>query len=494
MPAGIKMSVQFNQIPPSVRVPGAYMEVDNTEANSAAPTLWRRILIIGQMLATGSQTPCVPLQITGGKAQSDAAFGQGSMLTAMVAAARAANTYTEMWAIGLSDNNAGTASVWTVTYAGSATQALTQNLYIGGVQVQIAVTVGMTAAQAAAAVQAAIAANPDLPVTATVAAGVVTITARHKGADAGTIDIRNAYYSGDAIAQGLTVTIAETTTGSGNPALTPAIVAMGDDWYHDIVQPYSDAANIALMTAEAARRFGPLLQKGGRVYSWWNGTMGTLGTQGNSVNDPNLAAVGLQNCPSPAYVNASVLAAVCSYSLAIDPAVPLRTLALPGVVAPAPQDQFTWTNRNLLLQEGVATVTVDRQNMVHIERMITTYKVNAAGAPDTSYLQLETMATIDYLRYSWDVWMLTKFPRVKVANDSNQPPPAGVVTPNIIAQEQVCWFVTMMNLGLVQNLAQFKAQQVVVRNSGDPTRVDTLLPPELVSGLQVIAGKLRFLF
>jgi phage tail sheath gpL-like len=493
MAAGITASVQFSEIPSTVRVPGAYMEVNNSQAQTGLPQLWRVLLLIGQMLPTGTQGANVPLQITGGTAQADAAFGRGSMLAGMVAAAQKANTYTETWAIPLDDLAAGTAAVWTVTVTGNATEAVTQPFYIGGKMVDFGVTLGMTAADAATALAAAINANGDLPVTAAAAAGVVTVTARHKGQDAGAIDLRTTYYSGDTVAGGLTIAIANTTAGSGNPALTSAIVAMGDDWYTDIVQPYTDTANLGLMTTEAARRFGPTLQKGGRVFTFVAGTVGSLSALGSTLDDPNLSMPGLQNCPTPGYVITSVVGAVAAYYLAIDPARPLNTLLLPGVLAPAPADQFTWDNRNLLLQDGIATLKVNRANQVVIERMITTYKTNAAGAPDDSYLQVETMATIDYLRWTWDNWMVSKFPRAKIADDTGQPPPAGVVTPKLIAQEQVAWFVQAANAGLVYDVAAFKANQVVVRNASDPTRVDTLIPPHLVSGLQVIAGVLRFL-
>ena len=282
--------------------------------------------------------------------------------------------------------------------------------------------------------------------------------------------------------------------GAGNPSLTNAIIAMADDFYSDIAQPYTDTANITLMSAETARRFGPLVQRDAQAYGCWGGSLGTLGPLGLAQDDPHLSVIGLQNCPSPGYITCAVLAAVSAYYLAIDPARPLNTLALPGVIAPAPADRFPWAARNTLLQDGIGTVSIGTDNVVRIERLVTTYKVNPAGAPDTSYLQTETMALIGYLRFSWRTRMLTKFTRCKIANDTGQPPAPGVVTPSIIAQEQIAWFVEMENLGYVYDVAEFKANQVVVRNSLDPTRVDTLLPPRLVAGLQVIAAKLRFLF
>jgi len=48
-------------------------------------------------------------------------------------------------------------------------------------------------------------------------------------------------------------------------------------------------------------------------------------------------------------------------------------------------------------------------------------------------------------------------------------------------------------LGLVENLEQFKNDIVVERNAQDPNRLDFLLPPDLINGLKIIAAQIQFL-
>ncbi|MNG29476.1 Phage tail sheath protein [compost metagenome] len=47
-------------------------------------------------------------------------------------------------------------------------------------------------------------------------------------------------------------------------------------------------------------------------------------------------------------------------------------------------------------------------------------------------------------------------------------------------------------LGLVENIDDFKANLVAERNASDPNRLDVLLPPDLVNQLRIIANKIQF--
>ncbi|WP_269090163.1 phage tail sheath C-terminal domain-containing protein [Photorhabdus laumondii] len=80
-------------------------------------------------------------------------------------------------------------------------------------------------------------------------------------------------------------------------------------------------------------------------------------------------------------------------------------------------------------------------NVVQIERMITMYRENSFGDPDPSYLDVETIATLSYLRYSTRVRITQKYPRHKLANDGT-PFSAGqaIVTPSVIRTELLALF------------------------------------------------------
>ena len=84
------MPITFNQIPSNIRVPLAYIEVDNTRAVSGTPQIMQKILVIGQRLAAGTVAQGVLKRITN-DAQPEDFFGRGSMLAEMLIALRKAN-------------------------------------------------------------------------------------------------------------------------------------------------------------------------------------------------------------------------------------------------------------------------------------------------------------------------------------------------------------------------------------------------------------------
>src|SRR3546814_4847627 len=76
---------------------------------------------------------------------------------------------------------------------------------------------------------------------------------------------------------------------------------------------------------------------------------------GDGRNSPHLTIMGAKGSPTPPWEWAAALASIAAYHLSIDPARPLQTLALPGVLAPLVNDRFTMSERNLLLFDGIST-------------------------------------------------------------------------------------------------------------------------------------------
>lgn len=72
------------------------------------------------------------------------------------------------------------AATYTLTVTGAATESGTVNVYVGRTRIQAAVVSGDDVEAVASSIKDAINADPTLPVIASSAAGVVTLTARHK--------------------------------------------------------------------------------------------------------------------------------------------------------------------------------------------------------------------------------------------------------------------------------------------------------------------------
>ncbi|HCB0915550.1 TPA: phage tail protein, partial [Klebsiella variicola subsp. variicola] len=109
-------------------------------------------------------------------------FGYGSIAHLMVVAAINTYSYLDLTVIGVSDASAGIAATGTLTITGPASSQGVVSLWIGNTRVDVAVSAADTATEIAAAMKTAIDNQPELPVTAAVLAGVLTLTAKNKGA------------------------------------------------------------------------------------------------------------------------------------------------------------------------------------------------------------------------------------------------------------------------------------------------------------------------
>jgi phage tail sheath gpL-like len=231
--------------------------------------------------------------------------------------------------------------------------------------------------------------------------------------------------------------------------------------------------------------------KEGHAFTAASGTHAQLSALGDSRNSPHLTIMAAGRSPTPPYVWAAVAAAVDAYEP--DPARPRQTLPLPGVLPPAIVDRYTQAERNLHLFDGISTTVADSDGLVRIERLITTYKTSALGVQDISYLDVETMRTIAYLRASVRARIALKFPRHKLANDGTRfGPGQAIVTPNTIRAELVALHAQWEEAGLAEDIETFKRELRVERSSTDPNRVDAIIPPNVINQLRVFAAVVQF--
>jgi phage tail sheath gpL-like len=486
-------NITFNSIPIDIRTPGQYIEIDNSKALRGLPNMNRRMLFIGNKLATGSSAAGV-LQRINSAAESATLFGRGSVLHEMLRFAREANKTSDIWAIALDDLVAGVAGVQTITVTVTAAQAGTISLYVNGQKLSVGVSAGDAVATIAAAIAAAINAWLDSPVTASSAAGVVTVTARHKGQFTADIDLRANYYSDEKLPVGVGLAFAEATAGTGNPDVAAALAAISQEAFYDIVMPYNDASNVGKVEAELASRWGGMDMRAGHLFFGYDGTQGQITTYGSARNSPHSTFVGVKNPPQAPYIWAAVYAAVVEFSGANDPALPFWTLALPGLLPPAQADQFTRLERDLNLRDGCSTFTVDQSGNVLVETVVTTYQVNAYGLEDVSYLLLNTKWSTDYMRFAFRAAVAFNFPRHKLADDgTNFAPGQAVATPSTIKGVLLGTGRQLELVGILEDFEQFKKDLVVVRSLTDRNRVNAILPPNVVNQFAVFAASVQFI-
>lgn len=484
------MSITFNDIPSNIRVPGHYVEIDNSEATANPSTLTQRVLMIGTRLATGTVAANAVTRITS-LAQAQAAFGRGSQLAAMVAAYREVSTETPLYAVAVDEASGGVAATSTITVTGPATAAGTITLYVAGTRLQVGVASGDAVATIAAAIAAAVNASLDLPVTAGAAAGVVTLTCRHKGVVGNGIDVRDSYLLGESLPAGVALAYAAGTAGTGTPAIAALIAALPDIQYTSWCLGHSDSATLAAVQAELASRWDGMRMLEGHAIAAAAGTHAELTTLGEAVNDEHITLLGTYKAPHPAWIWAAVTAAVDAAES--DPARPRQTLALTGLYAPVEAVRFNWEERNTLLYSGISTWSVDNDGTVRIERLITMYREDGAGNEDTSYLDLTTMRTLIYVRYFFRVNVASRYPRHKLADDGAvYDTDQAVVTPSEFKGYLLSLYTALVTAVICEDYTAFASSLVVERNATDRNRLDTLMQPNLVNQARVFATKIQF--
>ena len=495
------MAINFKNIPSNIRVPLFYAEVDPSRANTGS--LNQRALIIGQMTSSGTAMANVPV-ISQGPIADQAAFGANSMLARMIAAYRDQDNFGELWVLPLADEVAGTAATGSINFTGPATAAGVVSLYIAGVRVQFAVTVGMTAAQAATALAAAITAHPDyqLPVTAVVNGGTpskVDFTAVNKGLVGNDIDLRLNYYGvagGEITPAGLSATITAMSGGATNPTLTTGLANMTDQPFDFIAFPYNDSTSLLAMKNflnDVTGRWSWDRKIYGHNFFAYRGSLSDLTTFGVTQNDQHASCIGIYDSPSWIAEWAAAYAGAASRSLRADPGLPLHTLPLVNILPPPVQSRFTIDQRNTLLFDGISTFTVAHDGTVQLEGTITTYQTNAYSQPDNSYLQVCTMFLLMYVLRFLETRVTSKFARVKLAADGTRfGPGANVVTPAIIKSELIAAYMELEDAALVQRHDAFIAGLIVSKSTTDPNRVDVLWDGVLINQLDIFALLAQF--
>ncbi len=488
----------FNEIPDNQRVPGAYVEISSSGAVSTSGSA--RILVIAQRTSAGTVAQLVPTLITS-KAQAISAFGVGSMLASMMSAVFDNNASVEKWAVALDDNGAGTAASGTITFTASSAQAGNVSLYLGGTLVSVAVATNDAAATIAAAVRDAINANGNLNVTATASGGVVTVTFKHKGTVGNSYDMRVNYLTsltgssaGEATPSGVTVSIVQLSGGATDPLLSDAFAVLPSQIFDYIVVPYTDSTNLNAVDTEVNSRWTALRMLEGMTFVAYRGTVSQVGTFGNSRNNQHMVAMdAAYNSPTPPFIWAAATGAQAGDQAASDPALPFNGLELVGVLPPPIADRRTISENQTLLFDGIATHGVASDGTVSIQRLATTYQVNSSNIADKTWLDANTALTLSKLRQDVISLITTRFVRYKLADDGTIISAGqSIVTPKIIRSQIVGLANTWAANGLIEDISNFVANLSVTRDANDSSRVNCVLPPNLVNQFQIFASQISF--
>jgi phage tail sheath gpL-like len=487
-------NIIFNEIPTGILVPGEYTEVRPYYGNVGVLGYPTRVLLFGQvrpLLATANYGQVYTITSA---SQAVALGGAGSPAAAAAAAYLLANPLAQLDVIFLAAPSTGGLATGTFTISGAPTAPGTFSASVAGVNYRIGVSLTDTPTSIAANLRAAMAADPNLPATVSAALGVLTVNAGFKGQLGNDIDLRCNAAVGDTFPPGITCAVVDMSGGTLFPDITAAISTAATTWYTDIIMPFYDTANLALLAADLDRRYTALGKQDCMSWTCYSNSYGSAQTFATGQNDKHMCFLPVYNSQTPTYAMTGALAGVASFALANDPSRQLRGLTLPGVVGPADVDAFIESQRQQLLLVGQSTTTSENGVMA-IERLVTANTTTSLGVADASWRDVMTARTLSRIRYDWNTYRALLYPQAKLAPDGSlaaQSDVQGTVTPmrakgswagRCRLYEQLGWIVNG------QAAAQASIFQI---NASDPNRLDQQLVVNITGNLMVDATVLEF--
>lgn len=510
------MTIEFNEIGKK-RVPGHRVELDNSMAAPTGAGLPYKALLIGPATDAGTETDTKTLIDVYTADEVGAKYGFGSFLHLMAKAYFSASRgvpcaiiASAREALASATSKAGGSISISVTTA----TAGTLYIYIAGQRITVPVTAGQAANSIASAIKEAItpasgtSEYPHLPVVAAIN-GVndyqVDLTAKNIGAIGDDLDVRMNYYAGESTPSGVTVTISAMSGGSSDPDLgsgSPSLIDnLADNWYQIWASAYTDTANITNVHDELVRRMDGNVAIDGICFMGDHDTVSNLVTKwdaidGSGKNSEHLCVPDAGNYLSPPFEVAAAAAGAAIRHLRRGPgneSKPFATLPLYGIVGPAASSRRLESEQETLLNSGVSTLRVDASGTVRVQRLITNYMQNAQGAPDESWLGVNTRFTAMFLRWDWDTYLTSKYPQAKLTGDDTQIGPGqSVMTPKIGKSEALARYRYWMTLGLVEDFDGFKETLLSERSGIDVNTMDWMMEPNFVNQFYASRTRMRF--
>ena len=462
-------NINFEKIPASTRKPGVYAEWNTKLAVRNLPTNRQRVLLIAQH--TTDLGAVSALTDVYSAAEVAERYGAGSQAHLMADAAIKAYANAALSIITLADNSAGVAAAGKITITGNATTQGVLRVGIGNADVlMVPVAAGDSADTVGKAVKAAIAAQPGLPVSAAEAAGVVTITAKNKGAEGNAIRLLAA-----CTAAGISTTVTAMAGGLVNPDIAAALNAVVAEGHHIIACGINDETNLLKLRAHLDTVASPMEKRWAIGVYGQTGTLAQATTLAGRLNHGHIVSAWYRGTPSLPCELAAAFAAVMASEE--DPARPLNTLALNSIGVCESKDKTMRTEQENALYNGVTPIeTSPAGTQAQIVRAITTYTKTANGTADESLLDVTTVRTLIYVSRACVDRIALRFPRDKLSDR----------TPPRVRSELIDVLMRCEELEILERVEENLPKLIVERDLQNTGMLNCRIPSDVVNGLHVV--------
>ena len=183
--------------------------------------------------------------------------------------------------------------------------------------------------------------------------------------------------------------------------------------------------------------------------------------------------------PSPAYEWAAAYCAKAQRALSNDPARPLQTLPLDGILLAPPDGRFIMSEINVLATYGLATQIRSADNVTPmISRETTTYQLNLYGFADDAY---ELVTTSEHVGGAVAQSALRHHHQIRAVQAGQRrhpvrPRPAGGDARHHQGRTGESSIASTCSTAFVEDIRAFKNNLIVERDANNPNRLNVLVP------------------
>jgi len=488
-------------------IPGEFSEVIFAAGPASSGTATYAALLVGGCLAAGSCTkdtvvygPDTMVTLST-EADAIALFGAGSELHRMFRRFATVNSTTPLYALAVTEGGSAAAATGTITLTGTATGPATLRIYVGDEYVDTGIATGDTPTVQGANAIANINSKTWWPVTATNAAGVLTLTAKQKGLRSNLVR----YWAQlKPTTSGVTVTPTTSTlstAGTVADSNATALATILAKRFYYIVSAAEDATQIGALLAQVNTQALPTSGIIQRVFGASVDTISNALTIATGLNGARAEVAWLAQSDVPPCELAAMAAA--AYSLE-ETAFPPRcnfdsygddSQTSTNWRLKAPMSGAAPTRAQLVsaLNGGLTPIGVRTNGSTYIVSRITTRSLNGAVA-DYRIRDAHKVTVSDFFNDQLKAKEAAQM-RGKVIGDDpkvNEPEPSAiVVSPKVYRALINRLLHDFAEAGLLQQVEVIIAATIVQRSTQNLSRMTSLIPLRPVDVLHQVAASIQ---
>jgi phage tail sheath gpL-like len=393
----------------------------------------------------------------------------------------------------LVDDASGVAAAGDVTPSGTATEAASYVLRIGGIRSDsFVIDTTDAVADMIDKMVTAVNAVPEMPVTAVDGTTQLDLTAKWEGASGNDITIE---VLGSTTA-GITFALTQPTGGLVNPDVQPALDQIGDVWETLLLNcmDIADTVTLDKYSTFGEGRWGALTRK--PLIAFTGNTEVSANTaitvtDARKTDRTNVQLVAPGSTSLPFTVAARQLARIAKVANN-NPARNYGSQQATGLIPGADGDQWLYNDRDLAVKGGSSTSTV-RDAVVTIGDVVTMY--HPSGDPLPAYRQVVDIIKLMNTIFNFDLeFVSTKWDGMPLIPDGQPTINPDARTP-IAVQAAIAAIVDgLANEAILSDPASIKASIITEIDSQNPKRLNASVTVRLSGNVDIISVDLDFGF